>query len=273
MAVKFFGQFLVQEGVVNVDQLREGLELMDRRNKGFSAIAIEKGYLSQSQVEQLTEIENATYKTTSEAAVDEGFLTLAQAGEILKEQNTSRLRIGEALVELGFIPAGELDACVQRFHEDQADYQVSRTPLPGSLKGHLMAEYVVDFFPKLIEKVSKLQVKVERDQTESGQNPLVASLAVTGRYGVRVSLSSDESFAEALLVGIIGPNLPTDHESLESALAEFLNIVLGNAIAALERHDLGAELDVPELGTQPKSGYFFPLVSTSGAATLGLEPL
>ena len=37
-----------------------------------------------------------------------------------------------------------------------------------------MAEYVVDFFPKLIEKVSKLQVKVERDQTEPGKNPLVA---------------------------------------------------------------------------------------------------
>ena len=47
MAVKFFGQFLVQEGVVTVDQLREGLELMDRRNRGFSAIAMEKGYLSQ----------------------------------------------------------------------------------------------------------------------------------------------------------------------------------------------------------------------------------
>ena len=88
-----------------------------------------------------------------------------------------------------------------------------------------------------------------------------------------MSLSSDESFAEALLVGIIGPNLPTDRESLESALAEFLNIVLGNAIAALERHDLGAELDVPELGREPTGGYFFPLVSTSGAATLGLEPL
>ena len=56
-------------------------------------------------------------------------------------------------------------------------------------------------------------------------------------------------------------------------LAEFLNIVLGNAIAALERHDLGAELDVPELGRESTGGYFFPLVSTSGAATLGLEPL
>ena len=63
MAVKFFGQFLVQEGVVTVDQLREGLELMDRRNRGFSGDRTEKGYLSQSQVEQLTEIENATYKT------------------------------------------------------------------------------------------------------------------------------------------------------------------------------------------------------------------
>ena len=152
MAVKFFGQFLVQEGVINVDQLREGLELMDRRNKGFSAIAIEKGYLSQSQVEQLTEIENATYKTTSEAAVDEGFLTLAQAGEILKEQNASRLRIGEALVELGFIPAGELDACVQRFHEDQADYQSLKNSTSWFSQGHLMAEYVVDFFRSSLRK-------------------------------------------------------------------------------------------------------------------------
>ena len=111
--------------------------------------------------------------------------------------------------------------------------RVSRTPLPGTLQGHLHGRVCGRLLSKLIEKVSKLQVK-ERDQTEPGKNPLVASLAVTGRYGVRVSLSSDESFAEALLVGIIGPNLPTDRESLESALAEFLNIVLGNAIAALE---------------------------------------
>ena len=73
MAVKFFGQFLIQKGEISVDQLREALDLMESRNRSFCDMAVEKGLLTVEQSETLKSLESNTPTTASQAAAEEGF--------------------------------------------------------------------------------------------------------------------------------------------------------------------------------------------------------
>lgn len=43
MAVKFFGQFLIEQGEIDAGQLREALDLMDSENKQLGEIGISEG--------------------------------------------------------------------------------------------------------------------------------------------------------------------------------------------------------------------------------------
>ncbi|MBT6177387.1 MAG: hypothetical protein HOI23_09060 [Deltaproteobacteria bacterium] len=274
MAVKFFGQFLIQKGEISVDQLREALDLMESRNRSFCDMAVEKGLLTVEQSETLKSLESNTPTTASQAAAEEGFLTTEQVSDVLKAQQGARIRIGEALVELTFVEQAQLPQLLEAFHADQADYQIGKVKLPSAFQKNLMAEYVVDFFPKFVEKISKIKLKVYDDSHGATAHlELVSSLVVFGRYSLRVCLSSDESFARGLLAGIAASIPNPDRETLQGVLGEFLNIVVGNAVAALERHDCEAELDTPIFGQFPEADYRFQITSTVGQATLGLELL
>ena len=272
MAVQFFGQFLIQEQAVKVENLREALDLMEQRNRSFCELAQDQGFLSTLDAERLTSMESSSSETASQVAVEEKLMTVEQVEQVLREQQSRRLRIGEGLVELGYLDNDKLDGLLERFHSEQSRYELGKVSLPPELRGNLAAEYVVDFFPKLIEQVSNIKLKVSPDSsTQVEPMSMIASLAIFGGAGVRVSLTSDEDFARALLTGVAGALPNPDHETLQSVLAEFLNIVLGNAIAALERHNISVELDTPELGVVASSSFWFPLVSTVGNAILGLE--
>ena len=274
MAVKFFGQFLIQKGEISVDQLREALDFMESRNRSFCDMAVEKGLLTQEQADGLQSLESNTPTTASQAAVEEGYLTTEQVSDVLKAQQGSRIRIGEALVELGFIQQADLPQLLEAFHTDQADYQIGKVKLPSAFQKNLMAEYVVDFFPKFVEKISKIKLKVYDDSHGATAHlELVSSLVVFGQHSLRVCLSSDESFAQGLLDGIAASIPNPDKDTLQGVLGEFLNIVVGNAVAALERHDCEAELDTPVFGKFPDDDYRFQITSTVGQATLGLELL
>ena len=71
-SVKFFGQYLLLEGAVTMEQLREALQLMERE-----------------------------HKVLGQLAVDEKLLTAEQANEINQEQLNRDLPFGKLAIEQG----------------------------------------------------------------------------------------------------------------------------------------------------------------------------
>ncbi|MEE2961885.1 MAG: hypothetical protein VYA34_14205 [Myxococcota bacterium] len=277
MGVKFFGQFLIAHNHVLADDLRKALQMMEERKKSFCALGIEAGHLSLEQGERLVELEKTCILTASQIAIDEGMLPVEVVEDLVEEERKSRIKIGEALIEIGALKdENHLASLLESFHVEQAEYDFADLNLPGGLAGHILAEYVADFVPKLAEKVSSIKLKIDyQEPVEAASYEVVASLVVYGESALRVHLSSDRIFARDLFYGLTACLQEADLEALQAALAEFLNIVLGNAIAALERHDITAELDTPVLGISEygKEMTYFSLASTNGKATLGLEPL
>ena len=53
MGVKFFGQFLIEQGEVDSSQLREALDLLARTNRSVGQIAVAEGMLTQADAERV----------------------------------------------------------------------------------------------------------------------------------------------------------------------------------------------------------------------------
>ena len=104
---------------------------------------------------------------------------------------------------------------------------------------------------------------------------LVASLSVIGIQGMRITMLVEASFGGKLATGILG--MPLDDLASELALeavGEFLNMLMGNVVAALEEEAIELRLEPPTYGVLPTSGWCFPLVTESaGDANVILELL
>ena len=95
-----------------------------------------------------------------------------------------------------------------------------------------------------------------------------------GSDAVCVTLSGDDEFTMALMEGVVGLRVDEPNRAiLEDALGEFLNIVIGNAVVAFEQDGGNSDLEFPNYGELPHSGYVFDLACTVGEVQMVIEQL
>ena len=277
MSVKFFGQFLLLEEAVSVDQLREALQLMEAEHKVLGELAVENGLLTQEQAGDINRAQLTRDLPFGMLAVEKGLLSEKQVEDLLQQQSKRRLRLGEALVRLGHLDSLEVDALLEKFNADQAPFFGSDLDMPDLLRENSLAAFVLDFLPKIAMRVSRLHLKVANSDQEGGVfHDATASIVLRGASGIRVSLSADKAFASKLMTGmvrIMSGNFdatPDDESDQEDLLGEFLSILAGHALGAFEQKGEKLAVEPPTYGNPPDGATVFALVSPHGTAKIYL---
>ena len=276
MSVMFFGQYLLQERKINVEQLRQALDLVEKTKISFSQLAVERGELNPVDASRLDSEEVDSNRLVEKLVVDYGLLSEEQVIEVKDELAKRQLRLGEALIKLGHLPADQLSPLLETYHQQQAPFQIEPIPLPGSLGGNRLAAYVVDFLPKMLESLSELKLKIGSSWTYTGENLYenLACLSTLGSDAICVTLSADDEFTMALMEDVVGLRVDEPNRAiLEDVLGEFLNIVIGNAVVAFEQDGGNSDLEFPAYGELPQSGYVFELACTTGQVRIVIEEL
>lgn len=275
MSVKFFGQYLLLDGAVTVEQLRSALELMETEHKMLGELAVESGFITLEDAGEINREQLNRDLPFGMLAVERKLLTEDQVEELLVIQNKKRLRLGEALVRLGHLDEERAESLLKAFHDEQAPFQVSELELPTALQENRVAAFVLDFLPKITMRVSRIHLKVAAAPNARTYRS-TASIALLGEPGLTITLSADDDFANKLMTGMIRimsgnfEAVPEEDDDREDLLGEFLSILAGHTLGAME--DVGATLSVepPRYGDTPDMGTVFNLVSPHGAATLRL---
>lgn len=273
MGVKFFGQFLIEQGEVDADQLCQALELMNDHNKQLGEIAVEKGYLLQSESDWINLRQRTTDQSFGELAEQVGMTSREQLDEVVELQRTTRLQIGEALVTLECIAEDKLPTLLDQFKVDQAPYEVQNRSLNPELDDNPVAHLVLNLLPKFCMRMAKVPVKmgVGRPLGESTSHAFKVGLAMHGPPNLEVTLLSDDTFSRHLAASVSGmnPDRLTD-ELVADGVGEFLNVLCGNAVAALERDGILVTLDPPVCNIAPQTGIAFDLTVGDGCASVVL---
>ena len=274
MSVKFFGQFLIECGEVDAGQVREALDLLDRTNRTFGEISVDEGFMTADAAAEVNRAQRESDKPFGDLAVEMGLLEHGQLVEVLRIQRESRLKIGEALVQLGHLPEDRLGTLLDAYKSDQAAYAVSvQQQLPDPLANNRIAPYVLDLLPKFSRRVAGVTIKVGGPVVlgEAPPFPFRISLPVHGYRGLEITLCGDRDFCEQIASATSGvPIEALDAELVPDGVGEFLNVICGNAMSALDRDGVETRLGVPDYDAELTDGWIFDLATSHGRAALVL---
>ena len=275
MGVKFFGQFLIDQGEVDASDVREALLLMDRENPTLGELAISQGFMNQRQTARVSAEQRNRDLAFGDLAVEMGLLSSAQLVSLVQRQSSQRLPVGQALVRLGHVQNDRLGTLLDAFKADQAPYAVGEMELPDGLANHRVARYVLDLLPRFLMRVARLQVKVGgvvafEEVPEFSE--VKVSVPLKGARGMEVALVSDLEFAEALATAASGLSpQDLDPEMIADGVGEFLNVLAGNAASAMAKEGQRVELGPPDYDAELCDGWCVELAVGTGRAALVLS--
>lgn len=262
MAVKFFGQFLVEQGAVTSEALLHAIELQERTNLKLGEMAVAMGYITADDIERAHAAQLSKDMKLGDLLVDLGILTAAQLQEVIDRQKATHLYIGEALVKVGALTPEKLEQYLAAFKADQAPYVADRIELPAWLSNQPLWETTVDLTYKMITRVLGLQFRPAkcREVGLVARSHMFAAMDFSGdasaRYQLAVSANLQKTIAKVIL-----KEESVDHEPvevLEDAVMEFVNIVCGNVVAKASQSGMRLEITPPLTIHPPQNGLPVP---------------
>jgi len=276
MGVKFFGQYLIERGEVNAEQVRAALDLMDAENRSIGELAVEGRLISKADADKVNAEQRHRDMPFGELAGEMGLLSEEQIDNLVQLQWRTRLRIGQALVRLGHLGNVRLEELLISYEEEQAPYRIENLALPKGLEGNPLAPYAVDLFPNLLMRVGRIATRMGSGEPigEPPSLPVQVAVSVSGSPGLLICLVGDEEFSRHLAAMASGLDPESlDMEMLRDGVGEFLNVLAGNAMAMVERNGITTELQPPQSEIDFESGFLFELAVNVGHAALFLKSL
>lgn len=264
MAVKFFGQFLVENGVVSREILLQAIELQESVNLSFGATCLAMGILTDADIERIHNAQRIEDLRFGDMAVKLGLLSNDQMMQVLARQKNSHLYIGEALVKIGGFPAEELQKHLDDFKADQAQYATDSVVIPSGVPAPKICEIMADLSYKMLTRVALLIFRPEpcfvADQLPAMDVYAAMEFTgdVSGRYLMGVTAATQKKIAKAILKEANVDNEPK--EILDDTVMEFVNVALGNIAAKAAQSGKSIEIAPPEIiesseGIQVPSGH------------------
>lgn len=148
-----FGQFLLERGLINADQLTEGLEYQQNSNKVLGELAVENGMLKQDEVLQICELQLCQDKNFGQAAVEMGYLSGKELDRLVALQKEKHLYLGDTLVMLGVMTKEDFKRELEFFEsEKKSQWLVTQVEEGESLKDDTAGtffELVTKVLPRL----------------------------------------------------------------------------------------------------------------------------
>lgn len=235
MAVKFFGQFLVEKGIVSREALLKAIELQEQKNLKFGEMALAMGYITQEDITRAHHAQLSRDIKLGDLLVEIGILTLNQLNEVITRQKNNHLYIGEALVLVGALSNEQLQQQLDEFKADQSPYISDRIELPEGIPTPELWEMAADLTYKMITRILGLPFRAGKCHTITrvDTNYIMAAMDLSGdvdtRFIISVSQELQKSVAKAILRETSVDNEPS--EVLEDTVMEFVNVVCGNIAA------------------------------------------
>lgn len=263
MAVKFFGQYLIEHDLVTSEAVLHAIELQERSNLKLGEMAVAMGLITSRDIETAHAAQYSRDMKLGDLLVDLGMLTPGQLQDVIAHQRATHIYIGEALVKVGALTPEKLEQYLEEFKADQAQYIAERVDLPSWLNSNTeLWEATVDLTYKMITRVLGIQFRPGRFEEVSHLPAahLIAAMDISGdvsaRYLLSVSAEINKSIARAILKEENVDNEPD--EIFEDTVMEFINIVCGNVVAKVSQSGLLLDIAPPVAIRPPATGLPVP---------------
>lgn len=115
---QFFGQFLLQKGLLTADQLCQAFEDESAVRVKVGVLAIDRGWMTAAQAEEVYGLQKKMDMRFGDIAVSKGYLGQLQVEELLQAQGLRHLALSQALLDRGYLNLAELTTALELYKRE-----------------------------------------------------------------------------------------------------------------------------------------------------------
>ena len=275
MAVKFFGQFLIDKKVITKLDLLRAIELQEKTNLRFGDLVVEMGLMTREQIDLTHRSQRHEDLQFGDMAVKMGLLSPEQIQQVLDKQQQKHLYIGGALVKLAIITKENLDLYLSEFKQSQKTYTAEKIVIPAEIPHQPVWEIVADMTYKMLTRVAGATFRTAPCITTSTipDRPIVIEMDFSGSVSARYLLTISENTRQ-LLTNVIRKGSKTETaEEIGVTVKEFVNIVGENVVGKAAQLGFSIETTPAQIYQQneinpeiyeDQIGLLFPIYFSNG---------
>jgi CheY-specific phosphatase CheX len=258
----FFGQFLLNEGLIDTEQLNKLLSVSKETRVKLGVLAINSGLMTADNVNHVNELQGKMDKRFGEIAIDQGYLTEPELELLLNVQSSEHLKLSQTLVDAKLMTIEEvaqaLDAYKSKYSLSDEAFEAfkdgkARTIIDTYLDfkndsfTDLYKEYISLFYKNVtrfvdanlrieqVEIIDEKSYEVIIKQDITGPRRIYTGFAGTSQTMIRFASNyADEVF-------------DTLDDYAQDALGEFLNLNNGLYLVNLSNYGVDLSLQIQTL--------------------------
>ncbi|MCD6595789.1 response regulator [bacterium] len=245
MEPKFFGQFLLENGAITTEQLKNALQYQQKLTVKIGELAVNKGILEQKDAKFINLEQRRTDKLFGELAVELGFLTQEQLNKLIIIHQNNHIFLGQILIDKGYIDSKKLSEFLDEFHRQQKPIENLKNLIPSKHKYFDELFTILDTTVKLFRRMPNLTLKLgQGTYKESIDNLFLFSVvdfsnSIDFKYFIVLPKELAYGIAEKLYKD---DKIIYDNETVSDFVREMTNIICGNITSQLL--ELGYKLNI-----------------------------
>lgn len=294
MYTQFFGNYLLEEGYVNQEQLFTAMQQQSEARMKLGTLAIHAGYMTADEVDAMVIEQTHQDKKFGELAIEAGYLTSEQVLELLKAQSPDFLLLGQTLVDNGIITNTNLERIITDYRSSNELIDLDMTvenkeaitklfnnffiasETPISRYGKMYCELLFNNFVRFVgDDFTPLTI------SECDAFPIekCVSQQVNGEYSVISYINMDEPTAIEFASRYVGDHFEEFDEYVQASLEDFLNLHNGLFIvnvsneASIELSITAPEMESDLIKDFDSKAFDFPVLYSFGTVHFFLQVL
>jgi CheY-specific phosphatase CheX len=272
MGARFFGQFLLERGVIDATGLLRALEYQSQRNLKIGVIAMREGLLSPADAERINAEQRRTDARFGDIALKLGLLTREKIDYLATLQQQSHIYIGQALVAVGALANETLQSELAAYQDEHDRERAASEKFARAINwaNEPAVTLFVQMTSKLLMRMASILTKVGNAEVRVvlPRADIQVCLELRGGWNADALFGFSSDVAMKIASRMLGEPSPAP-EMVADAVKEFTNVVAGHVCGSLASQELVCELSVVRL----LAAYESAPTSASGILYVPLKPV
>jgi len=276
MAIKFFGNYLLDKGNLTAEQLTQAVEYQSLKNLSLGEIAVRENLITLKDAETINDKQRVLDKRFGEVSISLGLLTEKQIEMLLAIQKKEKIFFGEVIVQKHFISQELLDQELKTFEIEQQLESVALNEEINTLDKDGVIKDSIAIFQKLYSRIVHDYIKlVSINQKSVTPKGLIAHQKMRGDLHLDFALQPEDAVSLEISQKFLKMEFDTVDEMVVDIISEFVNVILGNIAVKLSENSVKVDLTPPTIlkNEELKSSEYltFDFATTHGSLTLYLK--
>lgn len=257
MFSQFFGNYLLNEGIITKAQFTSCMEYMRANRVKLGLIAESEGLLTRKQADELNRLQMQTDKRFGDLAVEKGYLKEEDITHLLQLQGSPYLIFVQALEENQILNRDYTTALVSGFQEENGLTNTAVEAIKNGDFDRLLPSFVTTDKEEYLDLISlalrnivrfvSSYIRIEPSKRVTDYSAkYIAYQKTTGAYEGFLGFASDDSSILTIADGYAGEYFEEPDEDALDSVCEFTNCINGLYATELSYRDISIDMLPPE---------------------------